>query len=387
VKRTYFVAIAIAIGVTIWMLSGLVFHKKSSNANKDAEFKTMSRTDIARVRVQHMSAQAQRIEITLRGRTQAKRIVAIKAEMGGRVVATPVERGQRVKKGAVLCQLADDDHIAMLELAKASLDKASIDYEGALKLREKNLLSVTSVAGSKAALESAKANLKSAELAVQRLSMRAPFAGFVEDRPAQVGDLIERSGVCARLIDESIILASAQAAEREVAPLNIGQPVSVQLTSGGEINGAITFVGRTADAQTRTYRIEATLKANGANIRDGGTAQIAVPLQEVMAYRISPAVLALDDAGQVGVRIVNTQQIVEFHPVQVVRESAEGVWVSGLPSEIDLITVGQEFVADGDKVEATPDTLGKESTDTAANLRKKKIDTNNSINTNTINTN
>lgn len=378
-KKTYVIAIVIAVSVTLWMLSGLVFHKKSSNAHKDAEFKTMSRTEIARVRVQHMIAEAQRIEITLRGRTQAKRVVAIKAEMGGRVVATPVERGHRVKKGAVLCQLADDDHIAMLELARASLDKASIDYEGALKLREKNLLSVTSVAGSKAALKSAKANLKTAELAVQRLSMRAPFAGFVEDRPAQVGDLIERSGICARLVDESVVLASAQVAEREVAPLNIGQPVTVQLTSGGEVSGEITFVGRTADAQTRTYRIEATLKTNGATVRDGGTAQIAVPLQEVMAYRISPAVLALDDDGQVGVRIVNAEKIVEFHPVQVVRESADGVWVTGLPPEIDLITVGQEFVADGDKVEATPDSLGSENSDPTAH---KKNTANNTVRVN-----
>lgn len=370
-KKTYVVAIIIGVVVTLWMTSGFLFPKKHSNAHKDAEFKTMTRTDIARVRVQHLIAQAQRIEITLRGRTQAKRVVSIKAEMGGRVVATPVERGQRVKKGAVLCQLADDDHIALLQQARASLEKASIDYDGALKLREKNLLSVTSVAGSKAAVESAKANLKSAEVAVQRLTMRAPFAGFVEDRPAQVGDLIERSGTCARIIDESVVLASAQAAEREVAPLNIGQPVSVQLAGGGEVKGAITFVGRTADTQTRTYRIEATLNINGANVRDGGTAQIAVPLEEVMAYRISPAVLALDDAGQVGVRIVNSQKIVEFHPVQVVRESAEGVWVSGLPPEIDLITVGQEFVADGDKVEATPDTLSQESAAPLVTSRNK----------------
>jgi len=99
---------------------------------------------------------------------------------------------------------------------------------------------------------------------------------------------------------------------------------------------------------------------------------MAVPLQEVMSYQISPAVLALDDAGQVGVRIVNTNKVVEFHPVQVVRESAEGVWVSGLPPEIDLITVGQEFVADGDKVEATPDTQSKETTPKKSNAMVKE---------------
>ena len=372
-KKTYVVAIIIGVAVTLWMTSGFLFPKKHSNAHKDAEFKTMTRHDIAQVRIQHMTAQPERLVITVRGRTQAKRVVSIKAEAGGRVVSVPVEKGQRVKKGAVLCQLAEDDHIALLEQARAGLEKAKIDYEGAQRLREKNLLSATMVAGSKAALQSAKAGVKSAEVSVQRLSMRAPFDGFVEDRPAQVGDLIERSGVCARLIDESVVLATGQASEREVAPLNVGQPVSVQLTSGGQVDGAITFVGRTADTQTRTYRVEATLKANGANVRDGGTVQIAVPLQEVMSYQISPAVLALDDAGQIGVRIVNSQKIVEFHPVQVVRESADGVWVSGLPPEIDLITVGQEFVADGDKVDAILDKPSAENSSikTAGGSTKK----------------
>jgi len=382
VKKTYLVAITIGLVVTVWMLSGLLLPKKPSADHKDAEFTTMTRTDVAHVRIQHMKAQPQRLIVTLRGRTQAKRVVSIKAEAGGRVVAVPVEKGQRVKKGAVLCQLAEDDHVAMLEQARAMLEKAKIDYEGAQKLREKNLLSTTMVAGSKASLESAKAGVKSAEVAVEHLYMRAPFAGFVEDRPAQIGDLIERSGVCARLVDESVVLATGQASEREVSPLNVGQPVSVQLTSGGEINGVISFVGRTADAMTRTYRIEATLKANGANVRDGGTAQIVVPLQEVMSYQISPAVLALDDQGQVGVRIMNSEKIVEFHPVQVVRESAEGIWVSGLPPEIDLITVGQEFVADGDKVEAVLDTPYAEAVPSKKATTKKNSLVNEAIRAN-----
>lgn len=373
-KKTYLVAIVIGIAVTLWMSSGMIFHNKKSGTAGDVGGGNapLTRNDIARVRVQHMEAKPERILVTIRGRTQAKRVVAIKAEAGGRVVAVPVEKGQRVKKGTVLCQLAEDDHVALLEQARAMLEKAKIDYEGAQKLREKNLLSATMVAGSKAALQSAKAGVKSAEVAVEHLYMRAPFAGFVEDRPAQVGDLIERSGVCVRLVDESVILATGQASERDVAPLNIGQPVSVHLTSGGEIDGVISFVGRTADAQTRTYRIEATLKANGANVRDGGTVQMAIPLEEVLSYQISPAVLALDDEGQVGVRIVNTEKIVEFHPVQVVRENAEGVWVSGLPPVIDLITVGQEFVADGDKVEVTSDIQSKESLSKKSNAAAKE---------------
>ena len=361
-KPTYKLALGIFGLMCLWMLSGLLFSSKHKSAESSKGFTEVARDSAARVRVRHLVAEAQRIELTLRGRTEAKRIVDVKAEMGGLIAATPVERGQRVKKGTVLCQLSEDAYGALLAQAQANYEKARIDYDGALKLKEKNLLSVSNVAATRAALENAKANLKLAQINVEHLKIRAPFAGYVEDRPAQVGSLIERSGICARLIDESQILATGQVSEKEVIPLKEGLPVTAQLTGGGFVKGKITFVGRTAHPQTRTYRVEATLEADGSQLRDGSTTQVAIPLEEVMAYRISPAVLTLDDDGQMGVRIVNAESRVEFHPVQVVKETADGVWVTGLPPEINLITVGQEFVADGDKVETTPDNEASEAT-------------------------
>jgi len=357
-RPTHKLAIIIAIGTLLWMLSGFIFSGKTKEVPSEDGFQRLQRGDVARVRTQRMTAEAQQLELTLRGRTEAKRIVDIKAEMGGRIIVTPIEKGQRIKKGQILCQLAEDAYGALLTQAKANFEKARIDYEGALKLKEKNLLSASNIAASKAALENAKANVKIAEVNVAHLSIRAPFDGFVEDRPAQVGTLIERGHTCARMIDESIMLATGQVSEREITSLSEGLPVTAQLTGGGFVKGKITFVGRTAHPQTRTYRVEATLQTDGGKLRDGNTTQVMVPLQEVMAYRISPAVLALDDTGQIGVRLVNANNIVEFHPIQVVRETTDGVWVTGLPPEINLITVGQEYVADGDKVETVPDDFG-----------------------------
>lgn len=363
-KKTYLIAVLIITAVSLWMLTGVFkSHDKpaesQSASGQEAKGGPQETTagggNTARVRIRHLTAQPQRIEIVLRGRTEAKRIVDVKAETGGRVVAVPVEKGQRVQAGDVLCELAEDGRRVQLSQAQAALEKASIDYDGALRLKQNGLLSATSIAASKAALESARVALKAAQLDVEHLQMHAPFAGFVEDRPTEIGALMDRGGICVRLFDEASLLASGQASEREVAPLVLGQPVRVQLASGEQIDGKISFIGRAADPQTRTYRIEATLNTEGVSVRDGITAQITIPLQEVVAHRITPAVLALDDAGKVGVRIINDKQRVEFHHVEVVRESAEGVWVTGLPAEINLITVGQEMVADGDKVEASPD--------------------------------
>lgn len=359
-KKTYLIASLIVVLVSLWMFTGVF---KTSTPHETTN-ETVSETDsnpqheVARVRVSHLTAEKQRVEIVLRGRTEAKRIVEIKAETGGRVIAVPVEKGQRVKKGDILCELANDGRNERLTQARAAQAKANIDYEGAQRLQKDGLLSATSLAASKSAMESARAALRTAELDVEYVQMRAPFDGFVEDRPAEIGALLERGSICARLFDETSLLATGQASEREVATLTLNQSVVVHTTGGDTVNGKINFIGRTADPQTRTYRVEATLEA-GTHLRDGITAQITIPQQEVMAHRITPAVLALDDAGKVGVRIINTEQRVEFHHVSVVRESKDGIWITGLPNEIELITVGQEMVADGDKVETTPDSETK----------------------------
>ncbi|HSC75282.1 MAG TPA: efflux RND transporter periplasmic adaptor subunit [Pseudomonadales bacterium] len=366
-KRTYLIAGLIVAVMSLWMLSGVfksghdseaeATHKSAAGNTNNNEANTQS-NKVTRVRTAHLTAQPQRVEIVLRGRTEAKRVVDIKAETGGRVIAVPAEKGQQVKAGDVLCELAENGRLAQLSQTQAAFEKASIDYEGGMRLKKDGLLSNTSIAASKSALESARAALEMAQLEVEHLKMRAPFAGFVEDRPAEIGVLMDRGGICARLLDEASLLATGQASEREVAPLQLGQPVNVQLSNGDRVDGKISFIGRSADPQTRTYRVEATLNTAGANVRDGITTQITIPLQEVVAHRITPAVLALDDAGKVGVRIINEQQRVEFHLVTVVRETADGVWVTGLPAEINLITVGQEMVADGDKVEVSPDNSG-----------------------------
>lgn len=348
VKKTYIVAGLIISSIVIWMLSGVIFpsakHKEFTIENAAVK------NEPVKVRITHLVAQQQPIEVVVMGKTEAKRVVDIKAELSGRIVSTPVEKGQHVKTGDVLCELAEDDRPVQLDRAKAAFDKAQIDYDGAMRLQKSDLISSTSIAASKSALEGARATLKLAQLNVEHLKMRAPFSGFVEDRPAQIGALIERGGSCARLLDESSLLATGQISERDVHLVNLGQPVKVVLASNQAIDGKISFIGRTADPETRTYTVEANLEVSSQTVRDGVTGKIIIPLQEVLAHHISPAVLALDDAGQVGVRIVNKDNRVEFHHVRVVRETTDGVWIAGLPAEVDLITVGQELVADGDIV-------------------------------------
>jgi membrane fusion protein, multidrug efflux system len=65
------------------------------------------------------------------------------------------------------------------------------------------------------------------------------------------------------------------------------------------------------------------------------------------------SVLTLDDDGVLGVRTVE-DGTVAFHTVNIVSDTREGVWVTGLPAVSDVITVGQENVTAGQAVEASP---------------------------------
>jgi multidrug efflux system membrane fusion protein len=96
--------------------------------------------------------------------------------------------------------------------------------------------------------------------------------------------------------------------------------------------------------------MEMTVANDDQTIKEGLTAKILIPYQEDKAFRVSPSVLSLADNGAVGVKIVNAQNIVEFKPVQLLKDTPDYLWISGLPDTVTLITVGQEFVVTGQKV-------------------------------------
>jgi multidrug efflux system membrane fusion protein len=147
------------------------------------------------------------------------------------------------------------------------------------------------------------------------------------------------------------MLLVGRVAEKEVHLLELDQKVTGVLSDGTEVHGPVSFIGAQSDPATRTYAVEIEVPNPDYSLRSGLTTEIRIPVAEVMAQKISPALFALDDSGRIGVRTVNDDGVVEFHPVRIVRDEPDGVWVSGLPEVATLITVGQELVVPGEAVE------------------------------------
>jgi multidrug efflux system membrane fusion protein len=132
---------------------------------------------------------------------------------------------------------------------------------------------------------------------------------------------------------------------------------TAKLVTGETVRGRLSFVGAMADDQTRTFRVELEVPNPDRRIVEGISAELRLPVAELPAHRVSPAILTLTDDGKIGVKTVNAENIVEFHPVQIVGDGPDGVWLAGLPERLRFITVGQDFVLTGQKVEPVPETV------------------------------
>ncbi|MFT6891554.1 MAG: multidrug efflux system membrane fusion protein [Halioglobus sp.] len=287
----------------------------------------------------------------MRGRTQSKRSVDVKAEIAGNVVKRAIERGSVVEAGDVLCQLAIDDREVSVSEASASLIEAQIEYQGSLKLKKQGLQSETAIARSKAHLEAAKAELRRQDLNLQRTRIVAPFGGVIENLQMNVGDYATPGAVCATLIDLDPMLISADVTEAEVNNMEVGNVVTGTTSNGTAIVGKLTFIGRQSDPLTRTYPIEITVENKDYSLRSGLTTTAQIQLDEVGAHKVSPALFTLNDAGDFGVRTIGENNVVEFFKITIIEDAPEGVWIIGLPDTVSLITVGQEFVLTGQSVD------------------------------------
>lgn len=285
--------------------------------------------------------------LLLRGRTEAARVVEVRAETSGRVISKPLRKGAFVHEGDPLCELDPGTRHADLSEAEARLAEARINYNAATKLAEEGFASSTREASARAQLQSAEAAVERARREIERLTMRAPFEGYLESDTAELGLLLQPGSSCATVIQLDPIKMVGFVPEKEIDRVRPGAPAAARLVTGRELSGKVSFIARSADPETRTFRVEVTIPNPDLAVRDGQTAEIVIATEATRAHLLPSSALTLDDAGRLGVRVVDETSHARFVPLDIVRDTPEGVWVTGLPDKADVIIVGQEYVTDG----------------------------------------
>jgi len=353
-KSSYLIAALITLAAVAWIGSGMVGPDGTLGSAAEPDLRppeAVHHEAVApQVRVQVLQAQRREEALALLGETQASRRVKVKTETDGRVIDTPVEEGAAVTEGTELVRLALDDRMDRLDRAEAMVARWTDRVEADESLVKRNATSRQNLMESKASLASARADLAAIQLDIARTQLVAPFDGVLETRLVEVGDYMPVGEAVAEVVDLDPITVVVKVTERDVAQVTVGQPGTATLVTGRSVQGRVSYVAKVADGITRTFAVELDIPNPDGTIPVGMTAKVRLPLTSTLAHRISPAVLSLDDAGKVGVKLVDAENRVVFYPVTVTGDDADGLWIEGLPDPATLITVGQEFVRPGQEV-------------------------------------
>lgn len=348
-NRSILIALGILATLVLWLAIGPLF---SAGDKADSE----EAGDVAalpdpRVRIRESVAEPVHRFVTANGLTVPNRDVLIRAETSGRVEAIAVKRGALVQKGDLLVRLEMDDRLEQLSRAQAQLHLREIEADAARNLRERDLQPESALAGAIAALEEARAELRRIELEIENIEVRAPFAGRVQDREVEVGDLLQVGDPVAHIVDLDPLVVSAGVTEREIEKIAMGDEATAILATGEELSGRIRYVSPEGDSVSRTFTVELEAPNPDSTIPAGITARLRVPTGTVEAHSISPALLTLDNSGNYGVKLVEEDNRVGFVKADVAQATSSEIYLFGLPERVRLITVGQGFVKIGEKVQ------------------------------------
>lgn len=308
--------------------------------------------EIMRVEIKHSIAQLKKVYHTVQGHTDFEKKVTLRAETNGQVSCVVAIKGQFLKEGDEILRLSLKSRISKLKGAEALTAQKKIEYEAVQKLAAKGFHSKTRLADAKTQYEASLAALQQVQEDIGHTKILAPFNGFLDESYVHEGDSVQAGDKLGVFVKASPLLVVVCVSEYHKPKIRLGDFVPIHFSNGQEVMGTISFIGSIADPKIRTYRVEITVTNPSLQIAGGMTATAHIPIKEEFMHHVSPAIIALDDRGVAGLKIVDKEGKVEFCPVEISSFDEQGVWVEGLPKLASIITVGQDFVNPGQKVEA-----------------------------------
>ena len=352
--KSWFVSGGIVLLVALWLASGQ-FGAEDGEAAESVSTPVTNAATKSAVRVRTQTAEEVMRTIVVNGKTAPARIVHLAAETDGRVEYIGAKRGASLDRGDLIVRLDERDRAARLAQAEATVKQREVEFAARERLKSESYVSEAQLQEAVALLETAKAELTRARLDLEYMKVRAPFAGALQSRAVEVGDFVKRGDPIATYVDNRKLIVSANLSEFDARYVQVGDRAEARLATGETVRGPIRYVAPVADEATRTFLVELEVDNADGTLRAGGTAELQIPAEVVLAHRISPSLLTLDDAGNVGVKIVNELGEVEFIVADIALSANDGVWLAGLPETATIITVGQGYVASGALVNAVPE--------------------------------
>lgn len=349
-SRATWIAVVLLLLIIGWMGSGFIFPSEKEETK-------VERTVLAPVSVAVDPSTADVVVQTYQAEGQAlpDRDTILRARTSGDISEVLIEKGEAVKSGDVIARFVSSENEADLKQATEELVRAQRELDNAQQLLERGVATTDRLVNARSDLASAEARLTAVQRAAENLTITAPFGGRLETLDLDVGEYVAAGTEVGRLVDNTPLTVAIQVPQQTLTRIKTDQVATVRFITGEVREGVVAFVGTSASAETRTFLAEIKVANEDGAIPAGISAEISIPTGETKAHFLSPSIVSLNETGTLGVKTVSDDNTVKFYPIEVVRAQIDGIWVTGLPEKVDVITVGQGFVNEGETVNPLPE--------------------------------
>ena len=338
--------------------------------------------------------------IELQGQTIHNKKIDVKSETSGKINSIEFSRGDNVSENSEMITISLEDRKEKLLSAEKDLERLSkeiilneknrdnllrqnierielyeIEYASAKQLIDKGLSSKSKLSLASFNLANAKADredikikfestlasleaqitnvksvLKNIKLDINKTSIKAPFDGIISEKMVEETEFISVGTPLFSIIDLDPIKIEGYLSEFDVNKVSVGTKAFIEDSNGIKKSGIISFISPSAETSTRTFEITIEADNKDLSYKSGITTKIVIKGSELKAHKIPPSILTLLDDGTVGVKAVDNENMVIFYPTKTIKDTIDGMWVSGLPEKVNLIVSGQEYISLGDTV-------------------------------------
>ncbi|MFT5542221.1 MAG: multidrug efflux system membrane fusion protein [Glaciecola sp.] len=353
-KKPYIIALVFIVLLCTWMLSGLFVERDEQSNNdllKNDQLNGQS-DELFSVEVARLTAQNKSILVTAQGQAEPNRVLTIRSQTKGTVVSVKAQEGQAIATNDLIISIDIEDRMLKLEQQQASLRLNQKIYEGVKRLQDKKFQSEGELESAFANLKTSETNVANIQRDIKNTKIVSPLSGILEKRLVEEGDFVEINTPIATVVENHPLIVLVAIAQQDIANVEKDMTAQINFANGAFREGKVRYISPRANSSTRTFNVEIEIDNANGSLRSGLSAQAKIPTKKVYAHYLSPALFSLSDSGDIGVKTVNDQDLVEFYPVELVQSDTNGAWVTGLPNTANVIITGQGFVKAGNKVKS-----------------------------------
>jgi len=345
-KKSYFLAGAVALAVTAWMLSDNIV--ESTPAPEVEVVKTDDAAPQFIVSAVRVDNQPVKQVVRANGVSEAKFVVTVSAKTSGDIVKITSAEGSDVKKGDILVRLDTGTLPEQIRAARANLEVAKKRQEVATRLAKENFSAPLEQAERAADYQNALVQLTLLEEQLADKVIAAPVSGHLETIHVEAGERMRADMPAATILGLDVLSVVVAVPQTNISEIVVGNAVTV-LVSGIERQGKVTKIAAQSNAATRTFGVTIDVPNTDRKLRAGMSVEAIIDTGLTDAFGVSPAHLSVTENGQLMAKVAIDDMVRQI-PVEVVRSGSELVYVSGLDDNMILLTVGQAFVSVGDAV-------------------------------------